>query len=300
MRDRPRAAVRGAIARRRAPADGARRGCGVRAVDSDRRRRICACAQPRVSWQGSADRRVVVLAVRGSASRTGIPGAGASGSPLAPAPGTALGDVVISVDTARRQAQRLAVTPATRMRTLLVHGLLHLLGYDHERSPAEARRMFARRARTSRRASACGRSARRAADKARGAGAVKKMTARDLQMPSAAMLTHFTRAGKTSSALDNLVAILRDGVIRGRPGWCAKGVPSYACSTCRCVICTRCLTGAIVAAMSLSGSRSRNAMLSGRARGRSSICRGVEAENLLAPGERWRVVALELERKTRH
>jgi ssRNA-specific RNase YbeY (16S rRNA maturation enzyme) len=23
-----------------------------------------------------------------------------------------------------------------------VHGLLHLLGYDHERSPAEARRMF--------------------------------------------------------------------------------------------------------------------------------------------------------------
>ena len=65
-------------------------------------------------------------------------------SPLAPAPGTALGDVVISVDTACRQARRLAVTPAARMRTLLVHGLLHLLGYDHERSPAEARRMFAR------------------------------------------------------------------------------------------------------------------------------------------------------------
>src|SRR5207237_2701767 len=62
---------------------------------------------------------------------------------LVPAPGTALGDVVISLDTARRQAQRLGVAPATRMRTLLVHGLLHLLGYDHERSPAEARRMFA-------------------------------------------------------------------------------------------------------------------------------------------------------------
>jgi len=67
-----------------------------------------------------------------------------AGSPLAPAPGTELGDVVISVDTARRQARRLAVAPAARMRTLLVHGLLHLLGYDHERSPAEARRMFAR------------------------------------------------------------------------------------------------------------------------------------------------------------
>jgi ssRNA-specific RNase YbeY (16S rRNA maturation enzyme) len=64
--------------------------------------------------------------------------------PLVPAPGTPLGDVVISVDTARRQARRLGLTPAARMRTLLVHGLLHLLGYDHERSPAEARRMFAR------------------------------------------------------------------------------------------------------------------------------------------------------------
>ena len=61
-----------------------------------------------------------------------------------PAAGTALGDVVISLDTARRQARRLGVAPAARLRTLLVHGLLHLLGYDHERSPAEARRMFAR------------------------------------------------------------------------------------------------------------------------------------------------------------
>jgi rRNA maturation RNase YbeY len=61
-----------------------------------------------------------------------------------PRPGTALGDVVISVDTARRQARRLGVAPDARMRTLLMHGVLHLLGYDHERSPAEARRMFAR------------------------------------------------------------------------------------------------------------------------------------------------------------
>lgn len=63
---------------------------------------------------------------------------------LAPVLQTALGDVVISVDTARRQARRLGIAPAARMRTLLMHGLLHLLGYDHERSLAEARRMFAR------------------------------------------------------------------------------------------------------------------------------------------------------------
>lgn len=59
-------------------------------------------------------------------------------------PPLALGDVVISVDTARRQARELGQSTAARIRTLLIHGLLHLLGYDHERSAAEARRMFAR------------------------------------------------------------------------------------------------------------------------------------------------------------
>jgi probable rRNA maturation factor len=55
-----------------------------------------------------------------------------------------LGDVVISVDTALRQAERLGVTPESRLRSLLIHGVLHLLGYNHEKSQAEARRMFAR------------------------------------------------------------------------------------------------------------------------------------------------------------
>jgi len=55
-----------------------------------------------------------------------------------------LGDVVISLDTAARQAAARGAAPADEVRVLLVHGILHLLGYDHERSPAEARRMFAR------------------------------------------------------------------------------------------------------------------------------------------------------------
>jgi rRNA maturation RNase YbeY len=59
-------------------------------------------------------------------------------------PACALGDVVISLDTARQQARELEQSVAHRIRTLLIHGLLHLLGYDHERSKAEARRMFAR------------------------------------------------------------------------------------------------------------------------------------------------------------
>src|SRR5215470_11145764 len=55
-----------------------------------------------------------------------------------------LGDVVISLDTATRQAAERGAALADEVRLLLVHGLLHLLGYDHERSPAEARRMFRR------------------------------------------------------------------------------------------------------------------------------------------------------------
>ena len=57
---------------------------------------------------------------------------------------TILGDVIISIDTALRQADEFGVTVAERLRTLLIHGVLHLIGYDHERSPAEASRMFAR------------------------------------------------------------------------------------------------------------------------------------------------------------
>ena len=63
------------------------------------------------------------------------------------AKGLPLGDVVISIDTVLSQARDLDVAPTTRLRTLLAHGFLHLLGYDHERSPADARRMFARQRR---------------------------------------------------------------------------------------------------------------------------------------------------------
>ena len=59
-------------------------------------------------------------------------------------PGMILGDVVISIDTALKQASRYGVTPASRLRTLLIHGVLHLVGYDHERSRGDARKMFAR------------------------------------------------------------------------------------------------------------------------------------------------------------
>lgn len=43
-----------------------------------------------------------------------------------------LGDVVISLDTAARQASELGTNLQGEVERLLVHGLLHLLGYDHE------------------------------------------------------------------------------------------------------------------------------------------------------------------------
>jgi probable rRNA maturation factor len=43
-----------------------------------------------------------------------------------------LGDVIISVETARRQADEYGQTLDDEVSHLLVHGILHLLGYDHE------------------------------------------------------------------------------------------------------------------------------------------------------------------------
>jgi rRNA maturation RNase YbeY len=52
-----------------------------------------------------------------------------------------LGDLVISVPTALRQAEEAGRTLDEELATLLVHGVLHLCGYDHERSRNEATRM---------------------------------------------------------------------------------------------------------------------------------------------------------------
>jgi len=55
-----------------------------------------------------------------------------------------LGDVVISLDTAGRESRVAGIDMETRTIELLVHGVLHLLGYDHEHDHEEARRMEAK------------------------------------------------------------------------------------------------------------------------------------------------------------
>jgi probable rRNA maturation factor len=57
-----------------------------------------------------------------------------------------LGDVVVSMDTAARQASEQGHPLATELRVLLAHGLCHLLGHDHH-EPAETAAMRAEEAR---------------------------------------------------------------------------------------------------------------------------------------------------------
>jgi probable rRNA maturation factor len=58
-----------------------------------------------------------------------------------PTGGQLLGDVVISVEKAKEQAKESRRTLNEEMVMLLIHGIVHLLGYDHERSPKDARIM---------------------------------------------------------------------------------------------------------------------------------------------------------------
>jgi probable rRNA maturation factor len=53
-------------------------------------------------------------------------------SPKSPAPIPFLGDIVIARGVARRQARDARHSEQTELKILALHGLLHLLGYDHE------------------------------------------------------------------------------------------------------------------------------------------------------------------------
>lgn len=53
-----------------------------------------------------------------------------------------LGEIVICLPQARRQAKAYGVSFKQELARLLLHGLLHLKGYDHEKSESEAKKMF--------------------------------------------------------------------------------------------------------------------------------------------------------------
>jgi probable rRNA maturation factor len=63
------------------------------------------------------------------------------GGPAVPGLRPALGDIAIATGVARRQAREHGHSLAVEVRLLALHGLLHLLGYDHEADQGEMQRM---------------------------------------------------------------------------------------------------------------------------------------------------------------
>ena len=121
--------------------------CGVTAarVRADARRLLATLDEARaelsVSLVGDAEIHRLNRHYRGKDRPTDVLAFALREGARVPGDDAELGDVVISLDTAARQARKHNVSTGHEVRTLLIHGVLHLLGYDHERSAAEARRM---------------------------------------------------------------------------------------------------------------------------------------------------------------
>ena len=62
-------------------------------------------------------------------------------NPQSPIPNPFLGDIVIARGVARRQAREARHSEQTELRVLALHGLLHLLGYDHEQDAGRMQRV---------------------------------------------------------------------------------------------------------------------------------------------------------------
>jgi probable rRNA maturation factor len=58
-----------------------------------------------------------------------------------PGQGPSLGDIAIATGVARKQARRLGQSEAVERRVLALHGLLHLIGYDHEADQGEMEKL---------------------------------------------------------------------------------------------------------------------------------------------------------------
>jgi len=65
----------------------------------------------------------------------------AEANPESPIPNPLLGDIVIARGVASRQAREAGHSELTEFRVLALHGLLHLLGYDHDRDNGRMRRL---------------------------------------------------------------------------------------------------------------------------------------------------------------
>jgi probable rRNA maturation factor len=86
-----------------------------------------------------------VLSFPSSATTAGTAGPAKAGHGVPPKAGrdaaVHLGDIVIARGVARRQAKAAGHSESTELRVLALHGLLHLLGYDHESDAGEMARL---------------------------------------------------------------------------------------------------------------------------------------------------------------
>ncbi len=73
----------------------------------------------------------------------GFPAAGENTPPLPPGAPRMLGDVIVAYETVEAEAERDGKSLDDHLRHLVVHGVLHLLGFDHQ-TKAEARKMESR------------------------------------------------------------------------------------------------------------------------------------------------------------
>ena len=102
-----------------------------------------ACHDRELSLLFTDDNRIAQLNIRylGRHGPTNVMAFPMAGGPTPDVKSPMLGDVVISVDTALRESRELGEPLERTINRLMIHGVLHLLGYDHEESASEARRM---------------------------------------------------------------------------------------------------------------------------------------------------------------
>ena len=74
-----------------------------------------------------------VLSFPGRVETKSLPSPGPGGGPGSTPPAVALGDIALAFDVVAKEAKEQTKTLANHVTHLIVHGLLHLLGYDHER-----------------------------------------------------------------------------------------------------------------------------------------------------------------------
>ncbi len=101
------------------------------------------CGEMELSVLFTDDREIATLNGRylGRTGATDVLAFPMAGGPEPSPPTPMLGDVVISLETALKESETLGVSVTEMVDQLLIHGILHLLGFDHETSAQDAEKM---------------------------------------------------------------------------------------------------------------------------------------------------------------